>query len=45
MPKPCSQFPLGKFKPVIPMKNWKHWLGKILENTVHYGQCEILKCL
>ena len=27
------------------MKNWKHWSCKILENTVHYGQCEILKCL
>ena len=27
------------------MKNWKHWSCKILENTVHCGQCEILKCL
>ena len=27
------------------MKNWKHWSCKILENTVHCGQYEILKCL
>ena len=27
------------------MKNCKHWSCKILENTVHYGQYEILKCL
>ena len=27
------------------MKNCKHWSCKILENTVHCGQCEILKCL
>ena len=27
------------------MKNWKHWSCKILETTLHYGQCEILTCL